>query len=73
MKTVNKTYHAGQQIECPHCGKEQEGPAEDHVVLGAYGKINHPYENDCGWCDKLYSVTKQDDGMYKVSPMPGMR
>lgn len=69
----SQEYKAGQEVKCPHCGKPQDGPVEDMVVPGPHGRLNHPYENDCGWCDRLYDVMKLDDERYTVTPKPGSR
>jgi hypothetical protein len=67
------TYTTGQVPNCPHCGKPQDEVIEDYVVQGPRGKMNYPYENDCGYCDGLYDVTKTGADTYEVSAKPGTR
>jgi hypothetical protein len=72
-----KLYQARQIVNCPWCNKTAEDAAEDMVVHGPFSKLDHAYVNDCGWCDRLFTVKKLSDDQYEVEvsscKVPGLR
>lgn len=64
-------YTAHETVKCPWCQKDDGTPAEDMVVQGPHHSPGKAYVNDCGWCDKLFTVTKLVDGKYEVDITSG--
>ena len=52
---------------CPHCGCAVGGVVQDYVLAPAWDVLNEgrPSINDCGACDRLFSVQSQPATGYK--------
>lgn len=47
--------------KCPHCGKEMEDPAGDHVIPGRVGDASK--SNDfCGYCEGEFTAVRMVGG-----------
>ncbi len=69
---MSTTYKTGDEPNCPHCGKPlNEGPIDNFVVPNR--SLNIPEENDCGWCDRLFDVTKTAADTFVITKKLGSR
>ncbi|MYM92611.1 hypothetical protein [Duganella vulcania] len=62
---MSRTYKAGEQIACPHCGQLQEDVVEDYVIPGKTGPSSAAVEN-CFECGDDFEVSYLGDGIYSV-------
>ena len=69
MTTI--TYKAADIVNCPWCSKPSDSAAEDMVVQGPHAIAFHRYVNDCGWCDRLFTVEKISADQYEVRVTSG--
>lgn len=50
---------------CPHCGKELEdgAPYSEFFVEGQFAKEKETVSDECGWCDRKYTLVKEGDNV----------
>lgn len=46
------------EFKCPHCGENQPGVVGDYIVQGPLGLLQTTYRQDCGDCDRYYTVRR---------------
>lgn len=62
---MKRKYQLSELIHCPHCKKDQEGPAQDWVIPGRIGTASSAKEQ-CGYCDKWFSALRNNHGEIEV-------
>lgn len=54
-------YNPHDYPKCPHCGKEMEDPAGDHVIPGRSGAASRSHDF-CGYCEGGFTAERLTDG-----------
>jgi ribosomal protein L34E len=65
------TLKSGAKLKCPHCNEELEGVVDDYVVPGNLGLIQPTNKNDCGWCNRLFTVKRLRDSEFEIQKISG--